>query len=218
AAQQIADLTQWVKSGAPWPGGDTKTVATPRRGELQVTDKDRAHWAFQPVKRPAVPAVRDSAWVANAVDAFVQAKLEAKGLPHNPPAEKRELIRRLYYDLLGLPPTPDEVEAWANDTSPNAYQRLVDRLLDSPHYGEKWGRHWLDLVRYAETNSYERDNPKPNAWRYRDYVIRSFNDDKPYDQFVREQLAGDELPQATADAIIATGYYRLGIWDHETTH
>jgi hypothetical protein len=225
--QQIADLTQWVKIGAPWPGGDTKTAAPPRKGELQVTDKDRAHWAFQRVKRPAVPAVQNSGTVANPIDAFILAKLEAKGLRANPPAEKRELIRRLYYDLLGLPPTPEEVEAWLNDKSPNAYERLVDRLLDSPHYGEKWGRHWLDLVRYAETNSYERDNPKPNAWRYRDYVIRSFNNDKPYDQFIREQLAGDELPYgepgASApgasddDAFIATGYYRLGIWDDEPT-
>ena len=119
------------------------------------------------------------------------------------------------YDLTGLPPTPAEVEAFVADTSPGAYEALVDRLLFSPHYGEQWGRHWLDLVRYAETNSYERDNPKPHAWRYRDYVIRSFNDDKPYDRFIREQLAGDEMPDADDDAIIATGYYRLGIWDDE---
>ena len=142
-------------------------------------------------------------------------KLEAKGLSPNPPADKRQLVRRLYYDLTGLPPTPAEVEAFVADRSPGAYDALVDRLLDSPHYGEKWGRHWLDLVRYAETNSYERDDPKPNVWRYRDYVIRSFNDDKPYDQFVREQLAGDELSRPTPDSLIATGYYRLGIWDDE---
>src|SRR5262249_56907047 len=117
----------------------------------------------------------------------------------SPHAEKRELMRRLYYDVLGLPPTPDEVDAYLKDESPNAYERLVDRLLDSPHYGEKWGRHWLDLVRFAETNSYERDNPKPHAWRYRDYVIRSLNEDKPYDQFVREQLAGGELPAARGE-------------------
>ncbi len=159
--------------------------------------------------------------MATPIDAFILAKLEAKGLQPNPPASKQELIRRLYYDVTGLPPTPQEVEAFTADPSPKAYESLVDRLLDSPRYGEQWGRHWLDLVRFAETNSYERDGDKPNAWRYRDYVIRSFNADKPYDQFVREQLAGDELPPGTyapgspSDPVIATGYYRLGIWDDE---
>jgi hypothetical protein len=222
-AQQIADLTQWVKMGAPWPGGDTTVKVAPKRGEKEITEKDRAHWAFQLVKRPTPPI---SSAAAHPIDAFILAKLQAKGLQPNPPTTKRELIRRLYYDLIGLPPTPQEMETWLNDPSPNAYEKLVDRLLESPHYGEKWGRHWLDLVHYAETNSYERDNPKPNAWRYRDYVIRSFNQDKPYDQFIREQLAGDELshgepgtlaPGSADDAIIATGYYRLGIWDDEPT-
>ena len=127
------------------------------------------------------------------------------------------MIRRVYYDLTGLPPTPREVEQFVADASPDAYETLIDRLLASPRYGEKWGRHWLDLVRFAETNSYERDGRKPNAWRYRDYVIRAFNDDKPYDRFLREQLAGDEMPDGGADGIIATGYYRLGIWDDEPT-
>ncbi len=216
SAAQIADLTRWIQLGAPWPGADPNQPAPKARSkEYQVTAEDRAHWSFQPVKRPPVPAVKNRAWVANPIDAFILAKLEAKGLTPNPPASRRELIRRLYYDLTGLPPTPQEVEAFVADPSPRAYDALVDRLLDSPGYGEKWGRHWLDLVRFAETNSYERDNPKPHAWRYRDYVIRSFNDDKPYDQFIREQLAGDELPGAGADALIATGYYRLGIWDDE---
>ena len=124
-------------------------------------------------------------------------------------------MRRVYYDLTGLPPTPEEVDAFLADASTDAYERVVDRLLDSPRYGERWGRHWLDLVRYADTNSFERDGVKPNAWRYRDYVIRSFNDDKPYDQFIREQLAGDELPEVTNDTLTATGYYRLGLWDDE---
>ena len=123
----------------------------------------------------------------------------------------------MYYDLTGLPPTPDEVDAFVNDPSPTAYEAMIDRLLASAHYGEKWGRHWLDLVRFAETNSYERDNPKPSAWRYRDYVIRSLNQDKPYDQFVREQLAGDEIRPGDVEALTATGYYRLGIWDDEPT-
>ncbi len=212
--EQIADLTLWVKSGAVWPDDKASAGATVRAG-YQVTDKDRSHWAFQPVKRPAVPTVKNRAWVANPIDSFILAKLEANGLQPSPPADKRELVRRLYYDLTGLPPTPADVEAFVADRSPKAYETLVDRLLFSPHYGEKWARHWLDLVRYAESNSYERDDPKPHAWRYRDYVIRSFNDDKAYDRFIREQLAGDEMPDADDDGLIATGYYRLGIWDDE---
>jgi mono/diheme cytochrome c family protein len=203
SAQQIADLTQWVKLGAPWPAADTKP-------ETAV-----AHWAFQPLRRPAVPAVKDQGWARNPIDAFILAKLEAQGLRPSPPAARTELIRRVSYDLTGLPPTPAEVDTFLADDSPAACEALVDRLLESPHYGEKWGRHWLDLVRFAETNSYERDNPKPDAWRYRDYVIRSFNQDKPFDRFLREQLAGDELYPDDPDAIIATGYYRLGIWDDE---
>jgi hypothetical protein len=221
-AQQIADLTQWVKMGAPWPAGESASTSTVRRGPFQITDKDRAHWAFQPVKRPAIPQVKDTSWATNPIDAFILSRLEAKSLRPNPPATKRELIRRVTYDLTGLPPTPEEVEAFVADPSPRAYETLIDRLLASPRYGEKWGRHWLDLVRFAETNSYERDNPKPNAWRYRDYVIRAFNDDKPYNRFLKEQLAGDELAasgqenaDAAVDAIIATGFYRLGIWDDE---
>jgi mono/diheme cytochrome c family protein len=214
ASEQIADLTLWVKSGAVWPD-DGKTAAAPPRKGMQITAKDRAHWAFQPVKEPPIPTVKNAAWVTNSIDAFILARLEAKGLSPNLPADKRQLVRRLYYDLTGLPPTPAEVEAFVADSSPGAYDALVDRLLESPHYGEKWGRNWLDLVRYAETNSYERDDAKPNVWRYRDYVIRSLNEDKPYDQFVREQLAGDELSPPTPDSLIATGYYRLGIWDDE---
>jgi hypothetical protein len=213
--EQIADLTQWVKIGAPWPGAN-ETAVKAVRGK-QVTDQDRAHWAFQPVKRPAVPPVKNAGWVANPVDAFVLAGLESKGLVPSTPASKQTLIRRVYYDLVGLPPTPAEVEAFLADSSPRAYEAMIDRLLDSPRYGEKWARQWLDLVRYAETNSYERDNPKPHAWRYRDYVIRAFNQDKPYDRFIREQLAGDELADGGADGIIGTGYFRLGIWDDEPT-
>ncbi len=215
AKEQIADLTRWVKMGAPWPGADASAGGGVRKGEFRITDQDRAHWAFQPVKRPAVPAVKDRAWVSNPIDAFILARLEAKGLKPNPPASKLELLRRVTYDLTGLPPTPQEVEKFLADTSPRAYEVLIDRLLDSPRYGEKWARSWLDLVRFAETNSYERDNPKPNAWRYRDYVIRAFNSDRPYNTFITEQLAGDELPSPDAEALIATAIYRLGIWDDE---
>lgn len=220
SAEQVADLTRWVAIGAPWPGseGAAPAASAPlRKSGYQITDKDRAHWAFQPVTRPVSPATKTPGWVRNPVDSFILHGLEARGLHPNAPASKTELIRRACYDLTGLPPTPREVESFLHDNRPDAYERLVDRLLDSPRYGEKWGRHWLDLVRFAETNSYERDNPKPSAWRYRDYVIRSFNDDKPYDRFVREQIAGDEAYPGDVDALIATGYYRLGIWDDEPT-
>jgi cytochrome c553 len=205
---KIAALEQWVKEGAHWPGA--ATVSGP-----DIMDRAKNHWSFQPLTRPAVPTVKTTAWVRNPIDAFVLKELEAKGLKPNPAASRGELIRRVTYDLIGLPPTPEEVRAFVADRAPDAYERLVDRLLASPHYGEKWGRHWLDLVRYAETNSYERDNPKPNVYKYRDYVIRAFNADKPYNRFVREQIAGDELADPTSEALVATGYYRLGIWDDE---
>jgi mono/diheme cytochrome c family protein len=213
--RQIDDLVQWVRMGVPWPGSDAAAPPPRTGGEFQVTDKDRAHWAFRPVHEPSLPAVKDLQEIANPIDAFVLARLEAKGQHLSPPASRRELIRRATFDLLGLPPAPEEVEAFVADERPDALERLLDRLLASPHYGERWGRHWLDLVRFAQTHGYERDDEKPNAWRYRDYVIRSFNEDKPYDQFVREQLAGDEIEPAGDDARTATAFYRLGVWDDE---
>jgi hypothetical protein len=162
-----------------------------------------------------VPQVSDPSWVKTPVDAFVLARLRAEGLAPAPPADRRTLLRRVYFDLIGLPPTPEEVEAFLQDESPGAYERVVDELLARPQYGERWARHWLDVVRYAESNGYERDGAKPSAWRYRDYVINSFNRDKPYDRFVTEQLAGDELPDATAETQIATTFLRLGTWDDE---
>ncbi len=181
-------------------------------------DRRRSHWAFQPVRTVVPPVVAPDIGghpTFHAIDAFIAERLKGRGLPFPQAASRRALIRRVTYDLTGLPPTPEAVEAFVHDPSPQAWEHLVDRLLESPHYGEKWGRHWLDLVRFAETNSYETDEPKPHAWRYRDYVIRAFNDDKPYDRFVREQLAGDELPDGGADGVIATGYHRLGIWDND---
>jgi mono/diheme cytochrome c family protein len=210
APEQIDVLSRWVKLGAPWSDGVTTAK---RAGPPPVDDRARAFWSFRPVTRPQEPKVKNAAWVKTPIDAFVLAKLEAAGLQPAPPAEKSALLRRLTYDLTGLPPSPEEVEDFIKDTGEHAYEKVVDRLLASPHYGEKWGRHWLDLVRYAETNGYEFDAAKPNAWRYRDYVIRSFNDDKPYDLFVKEQIAGDELEKVTPDSIIATGWYRLGPWD-----
>jgi mono/diheme cytochrome c family protein len=208
-AEQIDLLAQWVKKGAPWP---TTTVAS-RRGPPPVDAQARAFWSFRPVVRPKVPAVRDATWVRTPLDAFVLARLEAAGLRPAPPADRTALLRRLTYDLTGLPPAPEEVAAFLQDDSPDAYEKVVERLLASAAHGERWGRHWLDLVRYAETDGYEFDRVKPHVWRYRDYVIRSFNDDKPYDRFVTEQLAGDEAETVTADGIIATGYYRVGPWD-----
>jgi mono/diheme cytochrome c family protein len=193
SAEEIATLKTWIADGAEW----------------------QKHWAFVPPTRHDPPAVEDAAWISNPIDAFVLSKLESARLKPAAPADKRTLVRRAYFNLIGLPPTNEQLERFVQDTTPDARERLIDELLGSPHYGEHWARHWLDIVRYAETNSFERDGPKPNAWKYRDYVIRSLNEDKPYDQFLREQLAGDELDEVTEDAIIATGYYRLGIWDDE---
>jgi mono/diheme cytochrome c family protein len=214
--RQIEDLEAWIKGGAHWPASDhDRPIATSVQAEFHPSAEDRNYWAFRPIQRPPVPSIRHGEYPANPIDAFLLARLEARGLRPNPPAGRRELIRRAYFDLIGLPPAPEEIAAFAKDMRPDAWDRLIDRLLASPHYGERWGRHWLDLVRYAQTNGYERDGEKPYAWRYRDYVIRSFNQDKAYDQFIREQLAGDELQPRTDDGIIATGFYRLGVWDDE---
>ena len=180
-------------------------------------DEVKLGWPYTPVVMPAVPKVKNTAWVKNPVDAFVLAKLEANGLKPSPPASKTALLRRVYADLVGMPPTPVEAGAFLNDTSPNAYEKMVDKLLADSRYGERWGRHWLDLVRYADSDGFEADGARPRAWRYRDYVIRSFNQDKPYDRFLKEQIAGDELYPNDADAITATGYIRLSSWDALST-
>ena len=191
-----------------------------RSRPFAITDADRAHWAFQPVRSAVVPKG------THAIDHLLQVRRQQAGLKPSPPATPREQVRRAYLDLWGLPPSPEVVTEFERHPTDAAWVTLIDRLLESPHYGERWGRHWLDLVRYAESNGYERDGPKPHAWRYRDYVIDSFSSDKPYDQFVREQLAGDELaetalrnestlsPEGRA-SLIATGFYRLHIWDDE---
>src|SRR5262245_137491 len=166
------------------------------------------NWAFQPMGKPAPPTVRDRAALRNPVDAFVLAELEKRNLSFSPPANRRALIRRVYFDVIGFPPTPEEIDAFASDPAPNAYEKLVERLLESPRFGERQAVFWLDLVRFAESDGFKSDDPRPNAWRYRDYVIRSFNDDKPYNRFLQEQLAGDELFPGNADALIATGYLR----------
>jgi hypothetical protein len=214
--EEIEALTRWVKLGLPWSAAEGPAAAGGRRHEPPpVNAETMRHWSFQPLQRSAPPGVRNRAWVRNAIDRFVLHSLEAARLDPSPRAPKAVLIRRAFYDLTGLPPSPEEVQQFIADDTPQAWPRLIERLLGSPQYGEKWGRHWLDLVRFAESNSYERDGTKPNAWRYRDYVVQSLNQDKPYDQFVLEQLAGDELTPRTPERIIATGYYRLGIWDDE---
>jgi mono/diheme cytochrome c family protein len=194
SAEQIKTLSRWIEEGAVW----------------------KEHWGFaKPVRHEAPSPSRLAHWVRSEIDAFVLSKLLDQNLTPAPACEDAALIRRAYYDVTGLPPTPEQVQSYLSDPDPEKYTHLIDRLLESQQFGEHWARHWLDLVRFAETNSYERDGPKPEAWRYRDYVIRSFNADLPYDRFIVEQLAGDELPNPTPDQIIATGYYRLGIWDDE---
>jgi hypothetical protein len=174
----------------------------------EFTALQKRWWSFQPVAKTAAPAVQNKAWVKNDVDAFILAKLEAMGIQPNAGADRITLLRRASLDLTGLPPTPEEVQAFLADNSPDAWARQVDRLLDSPRYGERWARHWLDLARYADSEGFKSDETRPNIWRYRDYVINSFNADKPYDRFVKEQIAGDELYPNDPQAVIATGFNR----------
>lgn len=187
----IDALTEWVRIGAPWP--DTEVVALSM--DERIASARRGHWAFRPVVSAKIPSVNNPAWIRTPVDAFILSRLEANGITPSPPADRRTLIRRATYDLIGLPPDPEEVAAFIAEDSPDAFEKLVDRLLDSPHYGERWGRYWLDVARYADTRGYvfQSDRNIPFSHTYRDYVIRSFNEDKPYDQFVREQLAADLL-------------------------
>ena len=207
--EAVNDLIEWVKLGAP----DSRTgCSEPAKATTSKVDyeKGRQHWAFQPVRTPERPAVKDTAWPRNDLDFFTLARMEQAGVAPMADADARTLIRRATFDLTGLPPTPEEVETFVNDTSPDAFAKAVDRLLASPRYGERWGRHWLDLARYADTCGNASDYPVPQAFKYRDYVIAAFNADMPFDQFVREQIAGDLLPAATEEErerhIIATGY------------
>lgn len=210
--KEIDDLTTWVRMGAPDPRASA--AGSKMTG---LTDKARAHWAYQRVQSPAVPHVKEVAWVHTAIDAFVLAKLEQNGMTHSPAASKESLIRRATYDLIGLPPTPEEVTAFVEDASPNAFEKVVDRLLASPHYGERWGRFWLDSARYSDTTGYEGNIQGmsyryAHAWTYRDYVIKAFNEDKPYDQFLMEQIAADKLPVVEKDPsrLAALGFITVG--------
>ncbi|TWU05237.1 Planctomycete cytochrome C [Symmachiella macrocystis] len=210
--RQIADLTRWVEMGAPHP--DSGTVKVASRATLDIA-KGRTHWAFQTPSKPNVPRGGPAESIENPIDAFVSEALAKKGLKPLGPADKRTLIRRATFDLIGLPPTPAEIDAFLADESDEAFRRVVDRLLDSPHYGERWGRHWLDIARYADSNGLDENVAHGNAWRYRDYVVQSLNNDKPYDEFVVEQLAGDQLDSGSDvsrrnDRLIATGFLALG--------
>ncbi|MEQ8765563.1 MAG: DUF1553 domain-containing protein [Planctomycetota bacterium] len=214
--EDIAVLARWVEAGLPWNDDVAPRPETTEEPEAEHAAKDAmTGWSYRPLTRPEVPAVLDPSWATNPIDAFIYSKLSEADLSPVAPARPIAWLRRVTYDVTGLPPTPSEIEAFLKDESPGARRRVVDRLLDSPHYGEHWGRHWLDVVRYAETNGYERDSDKPEIWRYRDYVVSAFNQDKPYDQFVREQIAGDELEEVTPETLIASGYNRLMLWDDE---
>ena len=214
AADEIRSLEEWVAGGAPWPNAERADQAE-AGGQAEPSADQSAYWAFQPLDRSPPPRVENESWAANPTDHFIQAKLEQKNLNPAPRAEKLTLLRRATYDLHGLPPTEAEIEQFLADTEPGGFARLVDRLLASPRYGERWGRHWLDVARYATSTGVDEDHRYPYAWRYRDYVIDVFNHDLPYDQFVREQIAGDLLPasepgQVNQRGIIATGFLALG--------
>ena len=208
AAEQIALVTRWIDAGAKMPLPDPATASA------SPAARAASHWSFQPVNRPVLPAVKNSGAVRNLIDVFVVARLEAMGIAPSPEADRVTLLRRLKLDLLGLPPTPAEVDEFLTDHGPDAYERLVDRLLASPHYGERWGRHWLDQARYADSNGYTIDGPRP-IWKYRDWVIEAVNRDLPFDQFVTEQLAGDLLPGASDSQRVATGFHRNTLVNEE---
>jgi hypothetical protein len=217
AEPEIAVLTEWVKRGAPDPrtGAPATALAAPAKPKRVIDlEKERTHWAYQPLWRGEPPQVRDTAWVRNPIDRFLLNKLEEQGLPHAPDADRQVLARRAWFDLLGLPPTPEEVDAFRADVTGDAFDRLVDRLLESPHYGERWARHWLDLARFAESHGFEHDYDRPTAYHYRDFLIEAFNRDLPFDTFVKWQLAGDEYAPDEPLALKATGF--LGAGTHST--
>src|SRR5499433_1702775 len=216
---EIAAVRDWINAGAPMSSGQTGATNENKADdasllvygnyrERTITDVDRQWWALKKPVAKEAPRVNDARWNKNPIDAFVRAKQEEKGLTPAPMADRNTLIRRAYLDLIGILPTPAEVDGFVNDKSPRAYENLIDKLLDSPHYGERWARMWLDVARYADSTGYEYDYDFESAWRYRDYVIKAFNQDKPYDRFIKEQLAGDELWPGSPDGLVATGFNR----------
>ena len=204
--KELEMIKAWIDQGADWEMN---------KDGLETNPLPIDHWSFQPISNPRVPEVKDGGWVKTPIDSFILAKLEAKGWKPSNPAKPYQLLRRIYLDLIGIPPTIMEQRAFLKNPSEKNFETLVNDLLSRAAYAERWARHWLDLVRYAETNGYERDATKPNAWKYRDYVIQSFDKDKPFNRFVLEQLAGDELADSSAETLVATGFFRLGPWDDE---
>jgi mono/diheme cytochrome c family protein len=203
-AKQVALLAKWIAEGANWPK------------EIVLQDRTKAKetwWSLRPLARPPIPLVKTPGWVRTPIDAFVIHRLEQQGLKPSAEADRRTLIRRLAFDLLGLPPTPDEIDAFVRDPSPNAYERLVDRFLASPRYGERWARHWLDVAHYGDTHGYDKDKVRPHAWPYREYVIRAFNEDRLYSRFVKEQISGDVFYPDSRDGIAGLGFLAAGPWD-----
>lgn len=213
-AAEIAALTEWVKKGAYWPKTIAKPTGASGTPDMVITAAQKNFWSFRPIRKPALPPVKNAAWCRTPIDRFILARLEKEGLKPAPAADRRTLIRRATFDLIGLPPTPEEVDAFVNDTSLNAWEKVIDRLLASPQYGERWGRRWLDLVRYADSNGLDENVAFAHAHRYRDYVISSFNKDKPYNVFLTEQLAGDLMPTTDPalrnERLTATGFLSLG--------
>lgn len=206
----IGHFEAWVAAGAHWPEHGEPV----RESSGKISDDDRQWWAFQPLQKPEVPRHRDDAWSRTAIDRFAFHRMAENNISPAPQADRVTLVRRLYYDLIGLPPTPEQIDDFLEDRSPAAWEELIDRLLEDQRYGEHWARFWLDLVRYAESDGWNQDAYRPEIWRYRDYVVDSFNEDKPYPQFVREQLAGDEMPGDDPQQITATGFLRLGIYEY----
>jgi len=214
--EDVQTLKLWIERGVPFEDildqkEEDARASLAKLEDRPITPAERNWWAFRKVTRPELPAVQSPAWGRNAIDRFLLAAMQKKGLTPSPQTDKRSLARRAYLDLTGLPPTPAELKEFLDDQRPEAFDKLVDKLLDSPHYGERWARHWLDIVRFSDSGGFEYDRERDNAWRYRDYVIRAFNNDKPYDRFLKEQLAGDELYPGNVEARIATGYLRLGV-------
>ncbi|MFO0951095.1 MAG: PSD1 and planctomycete cytochrome C domain-containing protein [Isosphaeraceae bacterium] len=208
---EVEALKAWVTAGADWAQPISREETT--RAVAAAAAARPTLWSLSPLSDPKTPTVKDRGWPLDPIDAFVLARLEAEGLKPSAESDRGTYLRRVTFDLIGLPPTPEEVEAFENDRSPDAHERVVDRLLASPHYGERWGRHWLDLARFAESQGFEYDRIRENSWPYRDYVIRSLNEDKPYDRFVAEQVAGDVLAPDSAEAVAATGFLVAGPWD-----
>src|SRR6516225_2019581 len=220
--ESIKQIALWIDHGAPYdePLAAAKSK-DPRDAsawtQKRVGEDARQFWSFQPLKRSELPAVKNQSWCRTPIDRFILAKLEEAGISPNPGAEKRQLLRRIYFDLVGLPPPPEAVDGFLQDDSPNAYEKIIDRLLASPQYGERWGRHWLDLARFAESHGFEHDYDRPTAYHYRDFVLRAFNDDLPYDTFIKWQLAGDEFEPENNFALLATGFLAAGVHSTQIT-